>query len=128
MDNIDRVTGWWLFAGILLTIAGVLNIIWGIAAISEAHFFTENASFVFSNLNTWGWITLILGAIEVLAGFSLFAGSGFGRWFGVAAAALVAWNSLFDIGVRPFWSICVFALSIIIIFQLVRAPEAGSAS
>ena len=133
MDNIDRVTGWWLFAGILLTIAGVLNIIWGIAAISESRILVENdfghsATFVFSNLNTWGWITLILGALEVLAGFSLFAGSGFGRWFGIAAAALVAWNSLFDVGVRPFWSICVFALSIIIIFQLARAPEAGSTS
>jgi len=123
VSNEERVTGWWVFAGILLLVAGVLNVIWGIAAIAESHFFTENAHFVFSGLNTWGWITLILGALEILAGFSLFAGGSYGRWFGIIAAALVAWNALFDIGVRPFWSICVFALSVIIIYELAKSPE-----
>ena len=89
MDNADRVTGWWIFAGILLTIAGVLNIIWGIAAIAESHFFTATgAHYVFSNLKTWGWITLILGVLELFAGFSLFAGGSYGRWFGMIAAGL----------------------------------------
>ena len=69
MENLDRVTGWWIFAGILLSIAGVLNIIWGIAAIAESHFVTDTgAHYVFSSLNTWGWITLILGVLEILAG------------------------------------------------------------
>src|SRR5271166_4176712 len=75
MDNLDRVTGWWLFAGILLAISGVLNIIWGIAAISESHFFVAETHYILSNLNTWGWITLILGVLELMAGFSLFSGA-----------------------------------------------------
>src|SRR5258708_5144182 len=86
VQNEGRVTGWWVFAGILLVIAGTLNIIWGIVAIAESQFFTATgAHYVFSDLKTWGWITLILGVLESLAGFSLFAGSSFGRWFGIFA-------------------------------------------
>ena len=124
MDNLDRVTGWWIFAAIMLSIGGVLNIIWGIAAISESSFVTvTGAKYVFSSLNTWGWVTLILGALEVLAAMSLFAGGGFGRWFGIFAASLVAINSLLQIRVLPFWSLCVFALAVIVVYQLARAPE-----
>jgi len=127
VDNLDRVTGWWIFAAIMLSIAGVLNIIWGIAAISEAKFVTvTGATYVFSNLNTWGWITLILGALEILAAMSLFSGGGFGRWFGIFAASLVAIDALLDINVLPFWSICVFALSVIVVYQLAKAPEVSS--
>lgn len=124
MAHEDRVTGWWVFAGILLLIAGVLNVIWGIAAIGESHFVTVNgAHYVFGKLNTWGWITLILGVIEIIAGFSLFSGGTFGRWFGIFAAGLVAIGAMLDIWVLPFWSICVFALSVIVIYELAKGPE-----
>jgi len=124
MGNEDRVTGWWIFAGIMLAISGCLNIIWGIAAIAESNFVTVSGSaYVFSNLNGWGWITLILGGFEIVAAFSLWAGGSFGRWFGIIAAGLVAIGALLDIRVLPFWSICVFALSVIIIYQLAKSPE-----
>jgi hypothetical protein len=123
MDNIDRVTGWWLFAGILLLISGTLNIVYGIAAIGNSHFFTANASYILTELNTWGWVTLILGVIELCAGFSLFAGGSFGRWFGILAAGLVAIASLLDLPAYPFWSLCVFALSIIILYELAKSPK-----
>lgn len=122
-DNIDRVTGWWVFAGILLSISGVLNIIWGIAAISESHFFIGEAHYILSGLNTWGWVTLILGVIELIAALSLFSGGGFGRWIGIFAAALVAIDSLMNIPAYPFWSLCVFALSVIVLYELAKAPE-----
>jgi hypothetical protein len=111
----------------MLSISGVLNIIWGIAAISESHFVIHGTeqTYVFSGLNTWGWITLILGALEILAAMSLFSGGGFGRWFGIFAASLVAIDSLLQIHVLPFWSICVFALSVIVVYQLAKAPEAS---
>ena len=124
MDNIERVTGWWLFAGILLSISGVLNVIWGIAAVSESHFFVSETHFVVSSLNTWGWVTLILGALQLVAAFSLFSGGSFGRWFGIITAGLVAIAALLDLPGYPFWSICVFALSVIILYQLVKSPEA----
>jgi len=123
MSNMDRVTGWWLFAGVLLTISGALNIIWGIAAISESHFFVGNAHYIVGSLNTWGWITLVLGILELIAGFSLWGGGSYGRWVGMIVAALVAIDSLMDISAYPFWSLCVFALSVIILYELAKAPE-----
>ena len=123
--NESRVTGWWVFAGILLLIAGVLNVIYGIAAIGNSHFFTANAHFILSNLNTWGWVTVIIGAIELIAGFSLFSGGGFGRWVGIFAAALASISALLSIPAYPFWSLCIFALSIIILYELAKAPERG---
>ena len=122
-NNASRVTGWWVFAGILLLIAGTLNVIWGIGAISDAKFFIADQKYIISSLHTWGWVTLILGVVELIAAFSLFSGGGFGRWVGIFAAALMAISALLSIPAYPFWSLCIFALSIIIIYELAKAPE-----
>ena len=45
---------------------------------------------ILSGLNTWGWVTLILGCMQIGAGFSLFAGNAYGRWFGIISASLTA--------------------------------------
>ena len=46
MNEDSLISGWWVFAGVLLLIAGVLNIVYGIAAIGDSKFFTENATFI----------------------------------------------------------------------------------
>ena len=124
--NDARVTGWWVFAASLLLLAGVLNIIWGIAAIGDAKFFIADQKYIISSLHTWGWITLILGVLQMLAAFSLASGGGFGRWFGMFVAGLSAISSLLSIPAYPFWSLCIFALAIIILYQLAAAPETGT--
>ena len=113
------------FAAILLMIAGVLNLIYGIAAISEAHFFTEGGThFVFSSLNTWGWIIVILGVIELSGGVSLLAGNAYGRVIGVIAASLGAIGALLGVaGAYPFWSLGVFALCVIVLHGLIVYGE-----
>jgi len=113
------------FAAILLLIAGALNVIYGIAAISEAHFFTDSGThFVFSSLNTWGWITVALGVIELTGGFSLLSGNAYGRVIGIIGASLGAIGSLLAIaGAYPFWSLGVFALCVIVLHGLVVYGE-----
>ena len=81
----------------LLLIAGVLNIVYGIAAIGDSKFFTENATYIISGLHTWGWILLIVGVLELVAAFSLFSGGEFGRWFGIFVASLNAIGALLSI-------------------------------
>ena len=113
-----------MFVAILLLIAGTLNVIYGIAAISNAHFYAGNTAYVFSSLHTWGWITVILGAIEIIAGFSLLSGNAFGRIFGIFAASLGAIGALLSVGgAYPFWSLGIFALCVICIHGLVVYGE-----
>ena len=113
------------FAAILLLIAGVLNVIYGIAAIGEAHFFTDGGiHYVFSELNTWGWITVVLGVIELTGGFSLLSGNAYGRVIGIVAASLGAIGSLLAVaGAYPFWSLGVFALCVIVLHGLIVYGE-----
>jgi hypothetical protein len=113
-----------LFAGILLLLAGVLNIIYGIAAVSDAKFFINDTQFVFSTLHTWGWITIILGVIQLTAAFSLFAGGLYGRLIGIVAATLGAIGALLDVGgAHPWWALGVFAICLIVIHGLIVLGE-----
>jgi hypothetical protein len=116
----EERSGWVTFAGVMLLIAGVLNIIYGIAALGDSSFFLANTRYILSNLNTWGWVTLILGLFQLFAAFSLWSGGLYGRVFAIAAAGLSAIAALLSIPAYPFWSLAVFAIDIIIIHQVAK--------
>jgi hypothetical protein len=118
-------SGWVTFAAVLLVIGGVLNIIYGIAAIGDSSFFVNDQKYIFSNLNTWGWVTLILGVIQLTAAFSLFGGGLYGRIIGIGAASLSAIAALLSIPAYPFWSLAIFALDIVIIHQIATRGTEG---
>jgi hypothetical protein len=124
-----RGAGSALFAAILLLMAGTLNIIYGFGAVGDAHFFTDSGShYVFSSLHGWGWVTVILGVIQLTAAFSLFAGGTYGRVIGIVAATLGAVGALLSIGgAYPFWSLGVFAICVIVLHGLavLGEPETG---
>jgi hypothetical protein len=110
--------GWVTFAAILLGVAGFWNAIDGILAISSSHVYTANSVYVFSDLNTWGWIVLILGITEVLAALALAGGSEFARWFGISVAGINAIGQLMFVPVYPWWGIAMFAVDVLIIYGL----------
>jgi hypothetical protein len=111
-------TGLLIFAVSMMGLAGTWAIIEGIAAIANSKIFVANSTFVFSNLNTWGWIVLGLGALLLLSAFTLFSGSQFARWFGMIAAGLNGIGQLFFIQAYPLWSMAMFAADVVIIYAL----------
>jgi len=119
----SRATGWWFFAAIILGIAGVLNVIYGIAAIDKASFFVADQRYIFGELSSWGWVTLIIGVVQLFAAASLIQGGGFGRWVGILAAAASAIAALLSIPAYPFWSLAIFALAVIVLYQLAKPSE-----
>ena len=114
----QRGAGWVLFAGIMMVMVGVLNVIYGIAAIGNSAFFANNTRYIISSLNTWGWVTLIIGAIQIAAAYSIWRGDQFGRWFGMLFAGLSAIAALLSIPAYPLWSLAVFSIDILIIYGL----------
>jgi len=114
----EQRAGWVTFAGALLLIAGVLNIIYGIAAVGDSSFFVNDTKYILSGLHTWGWVTLVLGVIQLFAAFSLWSGGLYGRIVGIGAAGLSAIGALLSIPAYPFWSLAIFALDIVIIHQI----------
>jgi hypothetical protein len=110
--------GWVLFAGIMMAVVSVLNIIYGIAAIGDSNFFVNDQKYILSNLNTWGWVTLVIGAIQMVAAFSIWNGRSFGRWLGIGMAAASSIAALLSIPAYPFWSLAIFAIDIMIIYGL----------
>lgn len=118
-DDVAEGSGWVTFAGVMLSIVGVVNIIYGIAAIDNANFYINDARYVFSDLKTWGWVIGIIGAIQFCAAFSIFGGTSWGRWVGVAAAGLNAIAQLMFLPAYPFLSLALFAIDILVIHALI---------
>jgi hypothetical protein len=110
--------GWVLFAAIMLVMGGVLSIIWGIAAVSSSHFFLAEATYILSGLNTWGWILMVFGVLEMLAALSVWRGGEFGRWFGIFAAGLAGLAAMMSIPAYPLWSVVLVAIDVLVIYGL----------
>jgi hypothetical protein len=111
-----RGAGRALFAATLLLIAGTLNIIYGIGALDDANIFTGDRRYILTNLNTMGWILIVLGIIQLTGGFSLWVGNTYGRVIGVIGGSLGAIAALLSIGgAYPWWSLGIFFLCVWIV-------------
>lgn len=114
-----RGAGRAVFVAILLLIAGTLNIIYGIGAISDANFYVNDTRLVFTNLHTMGWVLVILGVIQLTGGFSLMAGNAWGRIVGIIGASLGAIGALLSMGDHhPFWELGIFFLCVWIVYGI----------
>ena len=107
-----------IFACVLLAVIGFFNLIDGIAAIGDSHFFVANAHYVIGDLRAWGWTALILGALQLVAAAGVLAGNQFARWFAVAVVGLNAIAQLMFIPSYPFWSLTIIALDVVALWGL----------
>jgi len=111
-----RGTGRAVFVATLLLIVGTLNIIYGIGALDDANYFVNQTRYILTNLNTLGWVTIVIGVIQLTAGFSLISGNAYGRVIAIIAASLGAIEALLSIsGENPWWSLAIFFLCIWIV-------------
>jgi hypothetical protein len=119
-----RGAGRVVFAAVLLLIAGTLNIIYGIGSLDDANIFVNDRRFIFTNLNTLGWVLIVLGVIQLAGGFSLMAGNTFGRVIGIVGGSLGAIGALLSIGGNyPWWSLGIFFLSLYVVHGILIYGE-----
>lgn len=105
-----RGEGWVAFAIIWLALVGVVNIIYGIAALSNKSYF-HSGSLLWSNLSTWAWVTIILGALQLLVSIMLYRRNAFGTIAAIFLASLSFIANFLAIGAYPAWSIIAMVLS-----------------
>jgi hypothetical protein len=118
-----RGTGWIVFAGVLLILAGgnmAINGLWALHATTQIEkSFGDTLLFSSSNLDTWGWIYLIVGVVVALAGIMVFFRAAFGMWIGIFAALVQAFFAFFWI-FSPYWpgALVIIALDMLVIYAL----------
>jgi hypothetical protein len=114
----DSGFGWVVFAGTMLVLVGILNVVYGIAAIDNSKFFVNGVNYVVSDLNTWGWVVLITGAVQILAGLGVWARNTFATWLGIGFACLNGLGVLMMLPAYPLLSIALFAVDVLIVYGL----------
>ena len=113
-----RGYGLLIFASVLLLVVGFWNVIQGISAIAQSRVFIGGAHYVFGDLRAWGWIALIFGVLQLVAGVGVLIGNQLARWFGIAVLALNAIDQMFFIPAYPFWSLTIIAMDVVALYGL----------
>jgi hypothetical protein len=102
----------------MLMIAGVLNTLYGVAAIDSANVFVNDARYVLGDLNTWGWFVLALGVVQLFAAFAIWRGAPWGRWFGVVCAGVNVILQVLWLPSYPILALIILPLDILAIWGL----------
>ncbi len=109
--------GWVVFAGILLIIAGLFDIVNGIRAIG-AQDTAFDTIFWDNNLEAWGWFYLIVGVVLLVAGIAIFNRAPWAVLVGIAVAVVAAVVNMFWLFVYPIHSLIVIIVCLLIAYGL----------
>ena len=107
-----------IFASVLLLVIGFFNMLYGIAAIANSHIFVANAHYVIGDLRAWGWVTLILSVLQLVAAGGVLLGNQLARWFAVAVVGLNAIDMMFFVPAYPFWALVIIAADVVALWGL----------
>jgi hypothetical protein len=117
----DFWTEWIGFAGLLMILIGILNVIQGlIAIIRDDYYLLASEQVIVFDLTTWGWVMLIWGALVALAGYALAMGAGWARWFTIVVVSLnvVLQLSFVGSGQYTLWALTVLVLNVLVLYAV----------
>lgn len=118
-----RGTGWIVFAGVLMVLAGAnmfINGVWALHTSTQvANSFKGQLLFSDNNLDTWGWIYVIVGLVVLVAGLAVFARQHWAVNVGIVVALVQAIFAFFWIftGNWPA-AVVVIAIDLLVIYGL----------
>jgi hypothetical protein len=115
------LTAWGIFAAATLIVLGAVNIINGFTAIQHSSYYRSDI--VYNNLTFWGWMFLIWGALQLVAGALVLGRSTMGYYLGVSLALVAAILWFFMIFAVPTPALAGILLSMAVLFALTRGSE-----
>ncbi|WP_406172005.1 hypothetical protein [Streptomyces sp. NBC_00996] len=118
---------WVAFAGVMLMLSGLFDLINGFVALLDKGYYSTtvdhgNRLLIF-NYAFWGWVWILVGIAQVLAGLGVFLGSRFARITGIVLAGACMVGQLIFLSTFPLWSLATMALSVLVIYGLVVVPR-----
>jgi hypothetical protein len=113
--------GWVVFAGTMLILVGIFQIIQGLVAVFDDGFYLVHPSGLVVNVNytTWGWTHVVIGIVGIVAGLGLLAGNIVARVVGVIVAMVSAVVNMAFVAAYPVWSLMLIALDVIVIYAII---------
>ena len=114
--------GWIHFAGIFFLVAAVFNAIAAVSILTRDELF-DDSKLVVSDLQTWGWVFLVVGVVQLVAGIVVLRRLRAGRVPAIiiAVIGMVAWFVAWSI--LPFWGLVMMILYGLIIYALTAFHE-----
>jgi hypothetical protein len=116
------MTGWAIFAAIWLIVAGSFNLVEGITAVHKGNYLAN--AMLFSSVSTWGWIVLIVGIVQLVAGFMVFSGNPTGNTLGVCVAMFAAFIWFFFLFAAPIGALIGVIINGLVIYGLTIGSDA----
>ncbi|MCW6006694.1 hypothetical protein K1W54_19210 [Micromonospora sp. CPCC 205371] len=77
--------GWIIFAGLMMIVIGLFQLVAGSAALFDDGYFLVTSDGLLLNLGytAWGWIHLILGIVAIIVGYGVMVGQTWARVVGI---------------------------------------------
>lgn len=121
-----RMSGWLAFGGWMLLLAGVFNVLAGFTALLRPDYYVVAAGeLLVFDFGAWGWIWLVFGGLQVVAGVGCLSGQMWARIAGIGLAGLAAIGHLAFLAAFPLWELVAIGLSVLVIYALV-VPAKGA--
>jgi uncharacterized membrane protein YidH (DUF202 family) len=126
MQTRNEGAGWRAFAGVMLIIVGLLDVVDGLWALDRSD--TKINGLLYADkLGGWGWYYLILGIVLVLAGIGVFYRSQLARWVGIILGSIAVVSNMLWVFVFPITSLVVMFLAVLVVYGLVVYGEPETA-
>lgn len=108
-----------IFAGTMLSTLGVFQVLEGLSAVSKDSIYQTRLDYTLdTNLATWGWIHVVVGALAVVIGVCILLGQRWALVAGICVALVSALSSFAFMPYYPFWALAIIAFDIMVIWAM----------
>ncbi|WP_407287547.1 hypothetical protein [Streptomyces sp. BP-8] len=118
---------WVVFAGILLMLSGLFDILNGFVALLDHGYYATTANhgnrLLVFNFAAWGWVWIIVGIAQILASLGVLPGVRAARITGIVPASACLVGQLTFLSTFPYWPIFVMVMSLLVVYGLVVEPR-----
>ena len=123
-------SGWLIFAGTVLGIAGIMRIFDGLWAFRYDGVVPDEleGALLGTSLSTYGWLWLIVGIMLILCSVAVLSRSQLARWIGIFAGAVLTISAIWWIPYYPVWALVYILLGVLVVYGLTAHGDRPSAN